>query len=162
MALVIETGTIVNGANSYVDVAEFDLYLTSRNLVIDKTNEEKEALLINACDELLAYEERFKGLRVDASQELSWPRQNAYVNGFLLNADIIPSELKKAQMQLAYESVTASLNTNSSGREVVEQEVPGVIKQKFKEGTASKQPRFGKVDKLLSPILKGLTLSVSR
>lgn len=162
MALIIETGSIVNGANSYATAAEFDLYLSDRGLAVSQSESEKEALLINASDNLLSYERRYLGVRVNAAQTLSWPRTEAYIHGFLFDYTSIPDDIKKAQMQLAYESISTAIDTNATGREVIEQEVPGVIKQKFKDGTANKQPKFGKVEKLLSPILKPRSFRATR
>jgi hypothetical protein len=96
MAIVVETGEIVDGANSYVSEADLTSFATARGVTL--TGDE-EALLIQAMDyiESLSY----KGLKKTRDQDLQWPRSGVYIDSYYLDNDVIPEELKKGLMQTA-------------------------------------------------------------
>ena len=70
MALVIEDGSIVPNAQSFVQAAELVTYATLRNLAFPALEADQEALLIKASDYLLSREAEFKGQRVSSAQAL--------------------------------------------------------------------------------------------
>lgn len=100
MAIIVEDGTGVAGANSYVTVAEFTAYLLERGIVLSGTLTH-EQLLIRGMDYIESL--RFVGGRVDCAQPLSWPRYWVPIDEgcCYFQSNVIPNELKKAQMQTA-------------------------------------------------------------
>lgn len=93
MALVIEDGSIVSGANSYVTLAEFKAWADARGVTYG-TDAAVEAQIVRAMDyiESLA----FKGLKKDQYQALQFPRVHLIIDGFEVNSSTIPTELKNA------------------------------------------------------------------
>lgn len=96
MALIIEDGTQVANANSYVTEAELTAYATARGITITDDTEE---LLIKAMDYIESLE--FIGLKVSSTQPLSWPRAFVIIDTYYVNIDMIPQELKNGQIEVA-------------------------------------------------------------
>lgn len=153
MALVIEDGTIVAGANSYATVADARAYASARGLTLSDDDAVVEAALVNAADLLERYD--FKGSRVDAAQELAWPREDVFVfdNDDALAEDEIPALLIKVQCQLAYDATQTELQPTGTGQEVVSEKVD-VLEVKYAEkGSGSITPEFNKAEEMLAPLL---------
>lgn len=103
MALIIETGAVVPGANSYVSVAEADSYLAysaQRVAWAALATPDKEAALVQAA-RALNTAVIWKGTPVELTQALAWPRNGVYVGSELLPSDTIPGQVKTSQMELA-------------------------------------------------------------
>lgn len=96
MAIVVEDGTVVSGANSYVTEAELTTYATNRGVTISGTNSE---LLYKAMDYLEG--QSFIGIKYSEAQPLQWPREQVWIDGYYIERTIIPTELKNAQMIIA-------------------------------------------------------------
>lgn len=110
MALVLETGAVVAGANSYATEAMADTYFDNRanNDWLD-SEEDKEGALIRATAAIDAkYRHRFPGYRVSArEQTLEWPRLSAYdYEGNLIVADEVPQEIIDATIEAAARELT--------------------------------------------------------
>ena len=98
MAIVVENGSIVAGANSYVSEADLTAYAASRGVTLT-TIKTTEQLLIIAMDyiESLSY----IGLKQTESQPLQWPRESVYIDTYYIDAATIPRELKNGLMATA-------------------------------------------------------------
>lgn len=114
MALVIEDGTIIAGANSFVTRAEIIDYAALRGVVIED-DEASDVFAIQAMDYLWSL--CFKGDMVDPAQTTPFPRSGLIdgddVDGYVYT---IPAGIKNAQLQLALDAksgiiLTASANT---------------------------------------------------
>ena len=106
MALTVEDGSIVAGADAYVSVLATDTYNT--NYVGDvswatATEAQKELAIRKATQYLDAtYFLMWRGERVNNLQVLQWPREGAcYDDGIAIDSDEIPNPLKLATMELA-------------------------------------------------------------
>lgn len=158
MALIIEDGSIVSGADSYATVAELRAYAAKRGVTLPAEDSDCEALLIKAMDYLQSYEDRFKGSRVQATQPVSWPRVDVCVYGFYIAADAIPQALIDAQVSLAIEAQSLDLQPTvdpTSQKGAVTEETVDVITVKYAEpAVARSTPSFAKADALLAPLLK--------
>ena len=96
--IIVETGAVVTGANSYVTTAELDTFADERGVSINAS--EKEDLLIKAMDYLESL--NYKGVKINSTQPLEWPRSSVIIDEiYWVDADEIPQELKNAQMQIA-------------------------------------------------------------
>lgn len=96
MAIVVEDGSIVSGANSYVSVADLTAYATARGITLI---EDEEVLLIKAMDYIESL--NYQGVKKTQAQPLSWPRAYVFIDSYYFPTDQIPSQLKNGQMQTA-------------------------------------------------------------
>lgn len=103
MALIVEDGTIVAGAESFVSVSDCDAYhVKMNNTGWTGTEAVKEAALRKATNYLEGrYILRWKGHPTDEDQVLSWPRQCIIVDGREVADDSIPARVKNATCELA-------------------------------------------------------------
>lgn len=99
MALVIEDGTIVDSANSFVTEAEAIAWAAARGVTIAPGEGDKLAAL--AMDFIVSVEDKLAGVRTDPeNQELPYPRTGVLLYSAELLSNGIPKTLKQAQMQL--------------------------------------------------------------
>jgi len=114
---------LVVGSNSYVSVAEADVYATDRNITsfLNLFDEDKEALLISATDFLDTLV--WVGEAAVDTQDLAWPRDAVYYDPkygaeVTLTAET-PAEVEEAQIELALYfvdngSFTGKISSNTS------------------------------------------------
>lgn len=108
MSLIIETGGIVPGANSYASLATVSAYHLSRNnaaWAAETHDEVQEAAILRAMDYIeaqnwlgMAYSGPVGGV---GYQPLQWPRVDVYVGGFELAYDEIPPKVISALCEAA-------------------------------------------------------------
>ena len=114
MALIVEDGSGVAGANSYVSDSDYTAYAAQRNLTVGADATERESELIRAMDYIEKHRGRFKGYKTSPHQALQWPRSGVYIDGNLISSNVIPQELKAAQMEAAV-AVSADINLLPTG-----------------------------------------------
>lgn len=166
MALIIETGSIVTGANSYVTAEEARAYALSRGIALSADDSVLEPQLVKAMDFLESHRERFQGAKVAKEQRLQWPRSGAVVDGFDVEETEIPQLLKDAQCQLTIDlSAGEDLMPNSDGREVIRKKVD-VIETEYSSQGGPVKPVFAKAMALIEPLFQsavtGFTLETGR
>jgi hypothetical protein len=107
MALVVEDGTGKSDAESYLSVADADAYHTAHgNTGWTGDDAVKEVALRLATRWLNAtYQARWIGDRFSSGQALSWPREDAEVDGYVLDAADLPQQLLDATAELALKQV---------------------------------------------------------
>jgi len=166
MALVIENGTGVAEAVSFVTVAEARAFASARGVTLSATDSAVEILLVKASDYLLGLEAFFQGTRSTSTQRLPFPRYDVCLpGGYELGPYVIPEALKEAQIQLAIEGVSRDLRPTGDGREVIREKVGPLETEYARTGSGTIQPAFNKVFDLLLPLMKnqgGGYLQVSR
>lgn len=157
MALVIENGSGVTGANSYVTTTAARAYATARAITLPAAGsgtDPLEALLTKALDFIEGLRAEFQGVKVDADQALQWPRYGVVVDGYALDSDVIPTVLKSAQCQLACDAYSTTLMPVGGGREVIKERVEGAVEVNYSPGSGSNpQPQFTAAMALLAPLL---------
>lgn len=160
MALVIETGSGDNPlANSYAGVEEARAYADIRGIELPDEDEAVEAMLVKAMDYLEAQRARYQGAKAHpGTQPLQWPRVGVVLDcSYALPSDVIPVELKNAQMQLVLElHAGMDLMPSSDGR-VVKKEKVDVIETEYMTGqdmgtSGLPRPSLPAVDALLEPL----------
>lgn len=133
MAIVVEDGSIVTGANSYATTAELSAFATARNVTLsgDYTTEQ---LLIIAMDyiESLAY----KGMKVRSDQPLQWPRVDVIIDGSYFNSDDIPNQLKNGLMQTALAIDAGNSPQQVAPRKTIREKV-GELEVQYATGSSS-------------------------
>lgn len=153
MTITVEDGSIVAGANSYVSLAEARAYATARAKPLPTDDTALEALLILSVDYLEAQRARYQGSKVDATQELQFPREGVYIDGVPLDATAIPSILKQAQIRLAMEAnAGVDLMPTRSGAFVKKEEVGPIVTEYSEKVGISVQPEMSAVEALLEPL----------
>lgn len=95
MAIIIEDGSIVAGANSYVTIDETRTYAAARGTTLSAVDAEVEELIVRSMDYIES--QSFKGIKLTQDQPLQWPRADVIIDGYLLATDDIPEELIKGQ-----------------------------------------------------------------
>lgn len=99
--LIVEDGTVINGANAYITVAELDSYWLSRNVTLQQTESEKEAAIIIST-QYVDNNFNWRGSIITEEQVLDWPRSGVYDDeGRGVDNDEIPLKLKNAICEYA-------------------------------------------------------------
>lgn len=159
MPLVIEDGTGLPNASSYVSAAETLSYAEARGAIVSDDTEVLEAALVKALDYLEAQRARYQGSKTNPGvQALQWPRVNVILDcDYALPSNVIPVELKRAQMQAALEVLAGrDLMPSSDGR-VVKKEKVDVIETEYMTSNdlgpgATTGPSFPALDALLEAL----------
>lgn len=154
MALTIEDGSGVANANSYVTVAEYRAYATPRGVSLPASDSTVETQLILAMDYLEA--QCWRGMQTYDGQSLAMPRDEIYISGMLIAADVIPGKIKLAQMQLALQvnNGVDLMPTVVGGSASVVREKVGPLETEYSTSlTVGTQPYFRSIIGLLKPYL---------
>jgi len=93
MALVVEDGSVVTGANSYVTVAEYKTWADARGFTYG-TDSVVEQNILRAMDFL--ERQNFIGNKANENQPLQWPRTEALIDGYYADATEIPPDVKRS------------------------------------------------------------------
>nr|BDD45291.1 hypothetical protein 13 [bacterium] len=153
--IVIEDGTGVSNANSYVSEAEADAYFTARNNTTwaSKTQAEKEAALIYATVYLDGHY-YWVGHIANESQSLGWARTWAYDSeGREIPSNIVPQRVKDACCELALYALSNPLTPAlARGGEVKRQKVGSLEVEYFEDANTEKT--FPLVNNILSGLYK--------
>ncbi|QBZ71753.1 hypothetical protein [Pseudomonas phage KP1] len=154
IAIVVEDGTNVAGANSYQDVAAVRLYAENRGVVLPVSNDEVAAMLIKTIDYLEAQACLYQGKMTYADQSLQWPRTGVILNCDEVPPNVIPKSLISAQAQLLI-AINAGfdLQPNFSYKDYVIKKKVGPIEKEFVDPTkVGISPTLGAADALLAPL----------
>ncbi|PHS21818.1 MAG: hypothetical protein COA84_14915 [Robiginitomaculum sp.] len=112
--LIIEDGSVVANANSWVTDAEYKAFAKLKGYSVPATQPDREANLANAYDFInMTYEQRLQGFRVDpAIQTGVLPRNGMVAYNKSISNDAIPKDFKNAQMLAAF-SIKDGVDTNA-------------------------------------------------
>lgn len=158
--LIIETGVIIAGADSYVSVTDCDTYHAARgNAAWTGTDAVKEYAIRKAVAYLDGhYRNRLKGSMVDpVNQNLAWPRYDVVIDGVTLARSPIPQRIKDAQCELALIALSADLAPNVSAG--IKREKVDVLETEYFAGAPAGTTVYTAVNNLLSDLLKPINSS---
>tara|TARA_R110000772_G_scaffold42318_1_gene98299 strand:- start:6256 stop:6747 length:492 start_codon:yes stop_codon:yes gene_type:complete len=153
MSLIVENGTIVLGANTYVSDADYQDYATARGYVIGATAVLREIELTKAVDYLESMRDRYKGTKVQRDQPLQFPRVSLFIDGYQTDSNTIPEELKKAQMELAFLSIGFNLSPSGTFQNVQSQQL-GTLSVSYFNGGSYNSVQLNSVKQFLNALLK--------
>lgn len=153
MSLIIETGAIITGANSFVTAAELVTYAGLRGTTYPATESEQEQLLILAMDYIVSAETKYQGVRSNVSQELPFPRIGVNLYGFNVASDDIPTTLKNAQIEAALQANASDLLVNGVIQNVQSEKVD-VVEVSYFSGGKWSTVQLDKVNAYLKPLMK--------
>lgn len=156
MALVVETGAIVAGANSFNDLTALRAYATARGVTLSATDSVVEGFALDAMDYIMSREDEMAGNRVSIDQTLCYPRKCVKLFGFAVPSDSIPTNLKSAQCQLVIDRHNGvDLMPTGSGPAVKREKV-GPLETEYAVGGADGTgltPDLTAADALLDPLM---------
>ena len=154
MALIVENGTGVAGANSYATTDAHRAYAAARGVVlgIDADIETKNALAI---DYLEGKRNKFSGSKVNPLQALQYPRYGVSIDGYAMEQTYIPLELIKANSQLILEQQNGVNIMPTQNEPSIKSESIGPIKTEYAINPGSFfEPFIASVETLLEPLYK--------
>lgn len=169
MSLIVEDGSVVPNAQSYVSTDDADAYHAARGVTTwsSLTTAQKEQALVRATDFMLGrYRGRWKGAKCKYAQSLDWPRvgvtpddaQNpfstqvgyGYGYKYVIPYTEVPKEVKNACCELALRAAAGPLLADMEPR--VSSETIGPITVKY-DLNSPQYIRYAQVDAILSPLL---------
>lgn len=181
MTVIVEDGTNVANANSYVDNQEFATFMEDRGeiTIAEADSEQQDIALIKATDYM---EQKFrllwKGSRTFATQRLSWPRRGVDVPDFFdpffrdlnniplsfqdtlfIPENEVPYETKVAQMLIAQQVFSGDQATGTLqgalGR-ITKREKLGVLEVEYfnaQDGSTRQTTVYWDATKTIEPFL---------
>ena len=160
MALIVEDGTGVQGAESYADAAFITAYWAARpqNALAAGVAAASTANLEGAAREATGFIEAtwgnyYRGKRSGYAQGLMWPRTDAFdEQEYPLPA--LPTELQTAVAELAARAIADALAKDFDAGGMVSSEQVGPIRITYEPG-APAQKVYGVIGLTLAPILNG-------
>ena len=155
MSLIVETGSIVAGADSYISLVDARTMAALYGWALPATDPAAEIALRNGANYVGLFEPEMKGSRVSAEQSLAYPRKDATVFGFDISETSIPGRLQIAQIAAAVE-IGAGLDPRAStdGRVVASEQVTGAVAVSyFNNGNTGATVRLTKAIDALKPLL---------
>ena len=168
MSLIVETGSIVAGADSYISLVDARTMAALYGWALPATDPAAEIALRNGANYVGLFEPEMKGSRVSAEQSLAYPRKDATVFGFDISETSIPGRLQIAQIAAAVE-IGAGLDPRAStdGRVVASEQVTGAVAVSyFNNGNTGATVRITKAIDALKPLLSsnnnGISFNVVR
>lgn len=161
MTLIVEDGSEVAGANTYISDDDYTTYAAARGLVVGIDAPAREVELIKAMDYIESHRRQFKGLKITDTQPLQWPRVAVWVDSFPVDSDEIPQELKNAQAEAAA-AISASIDPlrNEDTQNIKREKVEGAVEVEYFEGGSWTSPRLDRADAQLRPLLKNVGMVV--
>lgn len=154
--LIVEDGTGVSNANSYVTIEQARTFAAMRGITLPSEDEKLKTHIFDAMDFVEGYSARFKGRKLDPTQELQWPRCGVYLDGVELPYSPLPKALIDAVCQLTADSATGGpLNGKTTSYAVKRTKVEGLEIEYATGGTAQAGPTktYDKAMTFLNPLL---------
>lgn len=160
MALIVEDGTGLATAEAYISVSDADSYFaligTDAAWTAASTTEKEQALRLGAI--YLDGNFRWQGVRATSEQAKDWPRWDVERDGIVLETDVVPTEVGRANAEAALQHIL------SSGALFADQARPGGIRSEsftvgeisenvVYDGSASQQKLFARLEALLEGLL---------
>jgi len=143
MALIVEDGTGLATAESYISVVDADTYIAAykgANTTWDAATDAIKEITARQATQYIDGVYNWKGEIYSSTQVLDWPR----------NEVGIPTKLKQATAEVMYLIITGTIiNVNVDRGKQTKREKVDVIEVEYESG-ASQQPSFPEVNRLLS------------
>tara|TARA_R110000796_G_scaffold42012_5_gene104143 strand:+ start:653 stop:1162 length:510 start_codon:yes stop_codon:yes gene_type:complete len=154
--LIVETGSIVTGANTYVTIPEYITYAEGFGVTVEDTNVFR-VQLIKAAQYIASKESQLMGDMVERYQPLSYPRNNLTdLDNFSWQNNEIPTLAKNCQMSLALDIQSGEdlYNLSQSGAVGVKsEEVMGAVKVEYAVADSQRIARHSRSQSLLAALM---------
>ena len=154
--LIVENGSIVLGANTYVTIADYTTYAEGFGVTVEDTNAFR-IQLIKAAQYIASKESQLMGDMVERYQPLSYPRNNLTdLDNFSWQNNEIPTLVKNCQMSLALDIQAGEDLYNlsqSSAVGVKSEEVKGAVKVEYAIADSQRIARHSRSQSLLAALM---------
>jgi hypothetical protein len=162
MALIVEDGTGVVGADTYCSEEYADAYHEKMGNEAWLDVENKEAMLRRATKYMTQiYRQRWTGLRNSATQSLDWPRYDVPIRDSsscsYVPSNTVPQEVVDACAELALRASASDLAPDRQRQ--TKSETVGPMTVVYVDGDAG-YVKYRAVDAMLAPYLSGSSMSV--
>lgn len=159
MSLIVEDGSIVSGADSYISLADARALAAKYGWDLPADDTEAEQALRNGAGYVGLQEPAMCGSRVSAAQELAYPRRGITLYGFDVASNTIPSQVIRAQVAAAVEYGNGTdVRASSDGRATSLERVEGAVTvQYFNNGSTGSTVEITTALDALAPLLCGST-----
>lgn len=158
MPLIVEDGTIVPGADSYISLGDARELAAKYGRYLPADDTMAEAALRNGAIYIGLQEPMMCGSRVSVSQSLAFPRTGISLYGFPVANDSIPDQVKLAQIIAAQEYGNGvDVRASTDGRATSMERVEGAVTvQYFNNGSSGATTTITAAIDALRPLLCGL------
>ncbi len=156
MALIVETGAVIADADSFLSLVDARALAVNYGLTLPTDDTEAEVILRQGYLNLLQRERTLQGSRISEIQTGIYPRSNVLNNCFPVDSDVIPNEVKLAQVY-ASDAINSGAETNSvdTGERLSGFTVVGAYSETYQDGsTQSTNPSIQGVYNSLYPLTK--------
>lgn len=128
MALIVEDGSIVPRANSYIGLEDARVMAADYGYTLPEDDALAEAALRQGAVYIDVQEPAMCGRRVSADQWLAFPRRGMRANGFDVPSDSIPYKVQVAQVIAAsFYGDGIDVRANTGGQAVTMERVEGAV-----------------------------------
>jgi len=163
MAIIVESGTGIANANSYIELADARAFLADLGLSLPVDDATAEAQLVRAAYYLNSFDEDIVGVRSSPLQPLLWPRSGdlALTSTVDLPGNAIPSALSAAQCFAAVAETDGELissTASTDGGRIITKEKVGPIETNYIAASTGSSvsehdaKKVGQVELALAPI----------
>lgn len=170
-SLVVETGSVVAGANSFVSLVDARTIADYRGITLPVLDDDAITALIQGGIYVNNQEGGLQGVRVSIDQTMCFPRSGVVKYGFEVPNDSIPNEVICSQVEAASQ-IGAGVNpyANNEGKEVSNETVVGAVAVSyFESGKTDSNVLLTTADNCILPLTLlaigaggGFNFSVSR
>lgn len=158
MALIVETGSGLPNADSYISEADAITRAALLGLEFPALDADAEVPLRRAAIYLERYRNKYQGIKYVAGQALQWPRDPVYIDEILNDPSTIPQVLIDAQVSLAsVEYVNGNLFGTAVGG-VGSRSVGDVSVTNNNGGALDNSAYTGFANELIAPLFKSAAL----
>ena len=166
MAVTVEDGSIVAGADSYVTRAEYIAHALTLGVTVADT-EAADVELVKAGLFIGSHEDSLKGSLTNRDQPMAFPRSGLVLEGFSWGSDEIPRQVKLCQLALALdvnEGIDLYNPPVNPNRATSMEKVDGAVEVQYFGTGGNKVGRTSSAQALLNTLLyrSGLTLVMER
>ena len=141
MALIIENGSLVTGANSYITVDGWKSWMDDRNISHTNSDSKIEGAIMRAMDYFESL--HFVGEKHEDTQALQWPRDYVYIDGYSIESDEIPKEVKAAMYEVTKMELDGDSPIKEQGRATVSEKIGDIqVTYKGNAGMRKTTPAF--------------------
>lgn len=150
--LIVEDGTGVANANSYVDLAFARSFAEGMGWLLSDDDEAATQTLLGAMPYIES--RQYQGQRASPAQALSWPRKLVSADGQPIASNLIPNGIKWGQVAAAVQITSGVDLFPTVGGGVITEETVGPITTKYSDKyLASWQGGFAFIDTYLNPFI---------
>lgn len=152
--LIVEDGTGVADANSYISLADARSFAETRSLELPADDNEAILALIQGFDYVESFRSLYGGVKAMCPQGTQFPRVGLKIDGCPVPETQIPYEVRQAQVIAAsVHSSGVDLVADADGKEVASERVEGAVQVSyFQTGNVTAQPYFRSIQRLLEPL----------